>query len=88
MAVDVVREEASAEAGPDQRVEADWEAWQVHRAVEGLSDTERPLVELAYWGGLSQSEIAAYLGLPLGTVKTRTRAALGRLAHALEKELQ
>lgn len=87
-AVDVGREEASDEAGPDQRAEADWEAWQVHRAVEGLSDTERPLVELAYWGGLSQSEIAAYLGLPLGTVKTRTRAALGRLAHALEKELQ
>lgn len=88
VAVDLVVEAASDEAGPDQRAEADWEAWQVHRAVEGLPETERPLVELAYWGGLSQSEIAAYLGLPLGTVKTRTRAALARLAHALEEELQ
>ena len=36
---------------------------------------------------MSQSEIAEYLGLPLGTVKTRTRAALGRLAAELEDEL-
>jgi RNA polymerase sigma-70 factor (ECF subfamily) len=88
VAVDTSADRVSDEPGPDQRAEADWEAWQVHRAVEGLPDTERPLVELAYWGGLSQSEIAGYLGLPLGTVKTRTRAALTRLARALEEELQ
>ena len=45
------------------------------------------LVELAYWGGLSQSEIAEYLSIPLGTVKTRTRSALRRLADELEDEL-
>jgi RNA polymerase sigma-70 factor (ECF subfamily) len=53
-----------------------------------LPDQERSLVELAYWSGLSQSEIAEYVGLPLGTVKTRTRAALKRLADELEDELR
>ncbi|MGI8974779.1 MAG: RNA polymerase sigma factor [Gaiella sp.] len=73
--------------GPDEAAETAWTAWRVHRALATLSEDERPLIELAYWGELSQSEIAAYLGIPLGTVKTRTRAALARLADALDGEL-
>jgi RNA polymerase sigma-70 factor (ECF subfamily) len=59
----------------------------VHRALAELPEQERRLIELAYWGGLSQSEIAEFLGIPLGTVKTRTRSALSRLADVLEGEL-
>jgi RNA polymerase sigma-70 factor (ECF subfamily) len=48
-------------------------------AVQALSPEYRQLIELAYYQGLSQSEIAEVLGWPLGTVKTRLRAAMERL---------
>ena len=78
---------ATGDPGPADAAETEWVSWRVHRALETLPEHERSLVELAYWSGMSQSEIAEYLGLPLGTVKTRTRAALGRLAGELEGEL-
>jgi len=81
-------EEASPEGGPDEHAEASWLAWRVHSAIELLPEHERPAIELAYWGGLSQSEISTFLGVPLGTVKTRTRSALARLADLLEEELR
>ena len=77
----------STDPGPPEEAERSWLAWRVHRAMQELPEHERPLLELAYWSGLSQSEIADFLNIPLGTVKTRTRSALGRLADALE-ELQ
>jgi RNA polymerase sigma-70 factor (ECF subfamily) len=72
---------------PSEQTETAWTAWRVHRALEVLPEHERPLIELAYWRGLSQSEIAESLGIPLGTVKTRTRSALARLADELDGEL-
>jgi RNA polymerase sigma-70 factor, ECF subfamily len=81
-------DEASDEAGPDERVEQNWLSFRVHSALETLPDNERQLIELAYWSGLSQSEIANLVGIPLGTVKTRTRSALARLADELEGELR
>src|SRR5215470_3211951 len=75
---------ASMEPGPADRAEASYVSWRVHRALEVLPDKEREVVELAYWSGMSQSEVAEYLHIPLGTVKTRTRSALARLADVLE----
>jgi RNA polymerase sigma-70 factor, ECF subfamily len=77
----------STEPGPSEQTEDSWVSWRVHGAVSELPEQERVLLELAYWSGLSQSEVAEYLGIPLGTVKTRTRAALARLADVLEGEL-
>jgi RNA polymerase sigma-70 factor (ECF subfamily) len=81
-------DEPSQEAGPDEEAESSWVSWQVHRALDELPAKERELIELAYWGGLSQSEIATLVGIPLGTVKTRTRSALSRLADVLQDELR
>jgi RNA polymerase sigma-70 factor (ECF subfamily) len=78
---------ASHEPGPAQRAEDSDVAWRVHRALEELQPREREVIELAYWSGMSQSEVAEYLHLPLGTVKTRTRSGLARLATVLEGEL-
>ena len=80
-------DEAALEAGPPEQAEQNWVAWRVHRALEELPEREREVVALAYWSGLSQSEVAEFLGIPLGTVKTRTRAALARLADLLDGEL-
>jgi RNA polymerase sigma-70 factor (ECF subfamily) len=78
----------SAEPGPLERAESSFVSWRVHRALEELPRRERDVIELAYWSGMSQSEIAAYLDIPLGTVKTRTRSALAHLSDLLEGELE
>lgn len=57
----------------------------VRAAVAALAPPQRQAIVLAYRDGLSQSEIAARLGWPLGTVKTRTRRALRSLRDALER---
>jgi RNA polymerase sigma-70 factor (ECF subfamily) len=80
-----IPEEASGAAGPDERAEESWLAWRVHSALEQLPERERVVIELAYWSGLSQTEIASYLDVPLGTVKTRTRTGLARLAGLLDE---
>jgi RNA polymerase sigma-70 factor (ECF subfamily) len=80
-------DEPSQEAGPAEQAESSWVAWRVHRALEGLPPNEREVLELAYWKQLSQSEIAQSLSIPLGTVKTRTRSALARMADVLDGEL-
>ena len=55
----------------------------VRAALDALTPEQRDVIELAYYGGMSHSEIAAARGLPLGTVKTRTRLGMMRLREML-----
>lgn len=56
---------------------------EVQQALSELGTDHRQLLELAYFAGMSQTQIAEYLGRPLGTVKSQIRAAMGRLADRL-----
>ena len=60
------------------------ESEQLGKAISALPDKQRTLIEQAYFGDLSHSEIAEQTGLPLGTIKSRIRLALDRLRHAMK----
>jgi RNA polymerase sigma-70 factor (ECF subfamily) len=64
-------------------LERAWTAWEVRRAIDELPDDERVIVRLAHLEGWSLPEIAGHLGLPVGTVKSRSFRAHRRLAVAL-----
>src|SRR5262245_56462782 len=69
-----------AEPADDASVDAAFEDGDTVRgALATLPEPQREVLELAYWKGLTQSEIAARLGQPLGTVKTRMRLGMDKL---------
>jgi RNA polymerase sigma-70 factor, ECF subfamily len=70
-------------AGPQEVVDESWLSWRVSRALEALDAPRRDVIELAYFGGLSQREVSERTGVPLGTVKTRTASAFRRLRREL-----
>ena len=72
--------------GTDEAVQRNLEAERVRRALEKLPAAQQEVITLSYYGGLSQSEIAAKLGHPLGTVKTRARLALQKLREELRQD--
>jgi RNA polymerase sigma-70 factor (ECF subfamily) len=71
---------------PQKMVDESWLSWRVSRALEALDAPHREVIELAYFGGLSQREISKRTGMPLGTVKSRTRSAFERLREELALE--
>ena len=76
--------EAVVEVGsPLQAAEQDETRRIVRAAMDALPAEQRETLEMAYFRGMSQSEIAAATGQPLGTVKTRARLALQKLREAL-----
>src|SRR5215217_2959470 len=69
--------------GPQEIVDEFWLSWRVSMALEVLDAPHREVIDLAYFGGLSQREISERTGVPLGTVKTRMASAY----RSLRKEL-
>ncbi len=73
------------EATPDQAdvIALQQDAARLAEALRALPDKQRELIQRAYFGDLSHSEIADATGLPLGTIKSRIRLALDRLRHSM-----
>ncbi len=93
VAIDIYRRESRTpladELGDDDvavvplSFERTWEAWEVRAALDKLPPDERDVVRLSHMVGMTQQQIAEHLGVPLGTVKSRSARAHRRLAALL-----
>ena len=81
--LEAVAEARSSAPDPEESVASHEHQRLVRRALAALTFEQRQVLELAYFSGMSHSEIATYLGQPLGTVKTRTRLGMLKLKEML-----
>jgi RNA polymerase sigma-70 factor (ECF subfamily) len=84
----VMLEIASVGPGPDDEAWATLRAERTRDALRTLPPEQREVLLIAYYGGYTQREIAEMTGVPLGTVKSRTLAALRKLREELGPDLQ
>jgi len=77
------------EPEPDQLdvVALQQDSARLRQALQALPTKQRELIDLAFFGDRSHSEIAAQTGLPLGTIKSRIRLAIERLRHTMDAEV-
>jgi RNA polymerase sigma-70 factor (ECF subfamily) len=80
---DLVAGRLEATERPDEQVADAEQARQARELLTGLPATQRQVIELGFFNGLSQTEIAAKLGAPVGTVKGRQRLALAKMHRTL-----
>lgn len=80
----VAQQEPRPEERPALMAERESERRDVRNALGALPDSQREAVVLAYWGGMTASEIAARANVPLGTAKSRIRLGLSKLRDEYE----
>ena len=78
-------DELASDDDPAQAVQYTFERARVREALKQIPVEQRIVIELAFWGGLTQQEIAMYCHSPLGTIKTRSRLGMQRLKRLLQE---
>ncbi|MCB0032988.1 MAG: sigma-70 family RNA polymerase sigma factor [Anaerolineales bacterium] len=78
-------EPVSQQGSPEVKASLSWQQEQVRQALAALPETQRESLALAYFRGMSHSEIAAHLEIPLGTIKGRIRAGMQTLKGLLNE---
>lgn len=86
--LEAAEDKTSPQGNPEEMIVMSERQKLVRSAIAALTPEQRQVIELAYYSGLSHSEIAMKIGEPLGTVKTRTRLGMMKLGELLRPMLE